>query len=892
MKINKNIIVAVIAVVLVIGILVIERAVNRPPSEIIGFYSTNQSSMDSQNISSPAVLGKFPSLHLTSSYDPFAVERSFWHSGTLSLANHADAFENVDIRIRGRGNSTWHFGEEKRPLRLRFETPQSFLGSDYIARDWVLISNHFDLTLMRTYLAFYLASLLNGLDWTSSAQFVHLYINGEYVGVYQVSDERDIQPGRMQLIFDENPAVSEYLFELDHSAINNRTEGVEFFFADGRPYDIRYPRNDRLSIGHVEYMQDFVENIAEVLRSRDFAAISAVMDIPSFVDFYLVQELFKNTDVGYNSVFMQVRGQGEDRRLYWGPVWDFDRSAGNMYYWHDYHHLHAAVRNHFMRYLMTTPEIFALVAERWEEISENQVKQMIAHIEYLAYTYEAEFARNFEAFPVWEAPLPSWMTKMLPTHLHEIDSWSGQIEFLLEWFEGRIWWMNQMFIYDKDLREWWLDYLEPQRDFPSLSLNLPEHPFLQERTHRQRGSVSLTNTATEFAFRNENISVRGRGNTTWRYGEDKRPLRIRFDEPRTFLDSEYAHREWILLANHFDRSLLRNHGAFYLANLLDGMDWSPFSRFVHLYINGKYYGVYELTEERDIAPGRVNITFDADPTISEYFFELNGHVRGWRATEYEEGIHYFIVNGRFYELRWPSVNMREQTHLDYVQNYVQNVSDAIRTHNWDEIMRLIDIPSFIDFYIVQELFKNADIWQFSVFMQIRGQGENRHLYMGPVWDFDQSSGNNSYVENPRGRLVERDHYWYNYLMQMPAFRSKVTERWDEVKDSYIPQTITHIRYMGETYAHAFQRNFDKHPNIMGDVFEWNWVQSYATAAINNFPGQVDFLADFLTVRKQWMDDFLHDRLPTYEYRDGDSGEHIDERGDERISEYEGRPMYV
>ena len=481
MKINKNIAVAVFAAVLVVIILLMDRAVNRPASDNDGYQPTHpeaivetytpspniptQNSIGGNNEEIPlphtyahVVKGQFPTLHITSSYNPFEVERDFWHNGTLSLANHTDAFDHVDIRIRGRGNSTWLFGEEKRPLRLRFEEPQSFLGSEYAARDWVLISNHFDLTLMRTYLAFYLASLLEGLDWTSSAQFVHLYINGAYVGVYQVSDERDIQPGRMQLTFDENPAISEYLFELDNNAVNGGIEGVDFFFAYGIPFDIRYPRNARLSLEHVEYMRNFVEDIFAVLRTRDFEAIRAVIDIASFIDFYLVQELFKDIDAGFNSVFMQVRGQGENRRLYWGPVWDFDRSAGNMYYWHNYEHLHAAVRDQFMKYLISTPEIFEIVSARWAEISSHQVRQMISRVEYYARNYQEEFDRNFERFPIWET-IPPWMTRMIPPHLHEIDSWNGQVEHLLEWFEGRIWWMNQMFIEDEELREWWMNYL-------------------------------------------------------------------------------------------------------------------------------------------------------------------------------------------------------------------------------------------------------------------------------------------------------------------------------------------------------------------------------------------------------------------------------------------------
>ena len=407
-------------------------------------------------------------------------------------------------------------------------------------------------------------------------------------------------------------------------------------------------------------------------------------------------------------------------------------------------------------------------------------------------------------------------------------------------------------------------------DFPSLFITAPKHPFQQDRSYWQRdSSLTMTNTSPEFQFTDVDVRVRGRGNTTWIYGPDKRPLRIRFETPQPMLGSEYPHRDWILLANHFDRSLLRNHGAKYLGNLLTGMPWTPSSQFVHLYINGEYYGVYELTEERDVIVGRIELTHDPDPTISEYSLELNNHVIGWRASEFEEGVDYFELLTRAYQLRWPSGNLRNDGHFEYVHNYIQRTSNAIREHNWREITNLIDIPSFIDFYIVQELFKNADIARFSVFMQIRGQGDNRRLYLGPVWDFDQSSGNNEYVESPEGRLVERDNYWYNYLMQIPAFKQAVTERWDEVKLTYIPQTIEHIYYMATTFEDSFNRNFERHPYIMGDIFEWNWVHSYATAEIDTFIGQAEFLIDFLTLRKQWIDDFLHDRLPESEEEYGE-----------------------
>jgi len=398
----------------------------------------------------------FPSISLTAAYDPFTMHRNTWHSGHMTLVGHDHEFENADVRIRGRGNSSWIFGAEKRPLRIRFNEPTYFFGP-VPAYDWVLIANHFDLTLMRTYLAFYLAGLLDGMDWTASANFAHLYINGAYVGLFQISDERDIIPGRIQLVSDPDPQLSEFLFELDNSAVNSGEEGVTYFVVNEMPYDIRYPRGAALSTYHVAYLQNWVEEMTVLLQRGNFDEISQAVDLDSFVDFYIVQEFFKNIDVGFNSVFMQARGVGNARRLYFGPVWDFDRSVGNMLFWGSYEHLHAAVRNQFMRYLLQVPEVFDMVAERWAEIVDDPIVQMLARIDELL-EYEQDFERNFYAFPVWENR-PDWMDRFIPIHLQEIDTWRGQVEYMQEWFAGRVWWMSELFIGRGELAEWWIRHL-------------------------------------------------------------------------------------------------------------------------------------------------------------------------------------------------------------------------------------------------------------------------------------------------------------------------------------------------------------------------------------------------------------------------------------------------
>ena len=389
--------------------------------------------------------------------------------------------------------------------------------------------------------------------------------------------------------------------------------------------------------------------------------------------------------------------------------------------------------------------------------------------------------------------------------------------------------------------------------FPVIEIATDTHPFHMPRTTWHDGTVVIDGWESH-------ARVRGRGNTTWIYGEEKRPLRLRFTQPTYLLDFPTPHRDWILLANHFDRSLLRNHGAMHLAGQLHGMYFTPRSQFVNLYINGNYYGIYELTDERNQDLGRANLRQNIDPTLSEFFIELNGHARYFPPDEQAEVA--FVVNDMYYEMRWPS----GPYHLAYANQYISAVSQAIRSGNITALNQLIDIPSFIDFYIVQELFKNGDIGGFSVFMQIRGQGMNRRLHMGPVWDFDQSSGNTSLVENPLNPIAARDNYWFRYLMEIPQFKQAVNWRWEEIRNNQLPQTINHLQDIATQYQDNFNRNFYAFPYIMGDLFEWNWVQSYATAALPTFQAQVDFLIDYLETRAMWMDHYLTQRLPDLDTR--------------------------
>jgi hypothetical protein len=360
----------------------------------------------------------FPSIHITAPQSPFA-DRNSWQNGTVRVADSEYSFRATAARIRGRGNSTWEDGADKRPLRLRFPEPTAMLGSAYEATDWILLSNRFDESLLRNYAALSLAQT-SRMYALPTIRNVHLYVNRQYMGVYLLTDERDIGAGRLELEFHEIPSRSGFFIELEP-----RSGDV---VVNDMPYSIRFPNNPE----HTEYAAAFLEHICFAIRTRNFEKVKTMIDIPSFVDYYLIQELFKNSD-GPLSNFMYIKGIGNERRLYMGPAWDFDISAGVCsglsLGFHDDQVIIMGLFSLWYRNLMEVSEFRELVATRWNEMRETEIPQMLERINELAENYRTEFERNFARHPSHSAR----------------NNFANDIEFLQTWFDARIRWLDNYF---------------------------------------------------------------------------------------------------------------------------------------------------------------------------------------------------------------------------------------------------------------------------------------------------------------------------------------------------------------------------------------------------------------------------------------------------------------
>jgi CotH kinase protein len=337
------------------------------------------------------------------------------------------------------------------------------------------------------------------------------------------------------------------------------------------------------------------------------------------------------------------------------------------------------------------------------------------------------------------------------------------------------------------------------------------------------------------------LQIKGHGNSTW--GMPKKPYKLKLDKKAALLGLPAA-KNWILLANYADKTLLRNCAALSMAQQF-GAASTPRYRFVDIVMNGVYQGNYNITEDVEINANRINIPElaatdnSADVITGGYLLEVDQRK--------DEDNVFTTTKGLDFGLKDPDPISPQQ--LTYIQGYIQQTEDAIFSPNFADTVsgynKYIDVNSFIDWYLVKELMKDNDGLDFSSIYYYKDRGGK--LVMGPVWDFDLSGGNTNYsdCQYPTGWWI-RNCVWFNRLFQDPAFAAKVKQRWVQLRVTVIPSIFTNIDNYDAYINISQQQNF-KTWNILGEYVWPNvvWLGSYQP--------EVDYLKTWLHTRVTWMD---------------------------------------
>ena len=368
----------------------------------------------------------FPIISIDTLDEAPIVSKEEYLGCTVDVSNTTNEFdiEKANGKIRGRGNSTWD--APKKPYKLKFDDPIDLFGNGE-ARTWTLIANHTDLSLIRNYLAYSIALLFDTQEYTSKMQFVDLYLNGEYRGVYLVCEQVEVHPSRID-ITESGEIDTGYLIELD-----GREDGVGFYVNE-EFYAIKSPDTDgRLyTEAHGEFIKSYLEKCLEAISSDDYEKIEELIDTKSFAQAYLVFELFNCVDVGFASFYMYKDTGG---KLQCGPVWDFDRSLGVTGHQHgaeDFATLWAKEQNTWFKGLLEHGEFVKLVSNQLMEY-ENKIVETLNKCYDFAYENQESFLQNFEKWNILNDYV--WPNSGPTEKLH---TWEAHVEFTRQYLHNSL----------------------------------------------------------------------------------------------------------------------------------------------------------------------------------------------------------------------------------------------------------------------------------------------------------------------------------------------------------------------------------------------------------------------------------------------------------------------
>jgi len=346
-----------------------------------------------------------------------------------------DKVSDVNCTIKVRGNSTSR--GEKKPYNFKFSSKQELLGLGK-GKKWALLSNMYDKTQLRNLLSFNFAHDI-GMDYVQQSTFVDVYLNGEYRGVYQLCEPVDVDKTKVDIDEDGNEALLEIEpragYSNDHW-ITSPHYGLLLGF--NAPED---PTDEQRA-----YYKEFLGKAEKAMASGDYAKLCEYVDVESFANAYIVQELFKQVDYTTSSTRFYIK---EDK-LYEGPVWDFDLSSGNCssYYYPEYNNkgttglswqgIHCV--GLWNQYLFKFDEFRQLVSDRLTELQpiivnlyeDNELGR--SRIDAWLDEYREDIDRNNE---LW----PTDVKDNAYEHSPVDGTYDGEIEFLRDWLKNRNQWL-------------------------------------------------------------------------------------------------------------------------------------------------------------------------------------------------------------------------------------------------------------------------------------------------------------------------------------------------------------------------------------------------------------------------------------------------------------------
>lgn len=362
-----------------------------------------------------------------------------WISGSVTLQFPDGApYDDVSqtVHIKGRGNATWLYPKKGYSLKFSEKTAVSGMSSH---KKWVLVGNYLDRSLLRNQFISYVGkTVFTGMSWTPSFVPVDFVLNNEYLGTYLIGEQIKIDEHRVNV--GEGSFIVEINCRMDE-AFNFKTSLTDV------PVSLKDP--DDVPPEMQQTVREIINRTESVLFSDGYAdsetGYAACLDVPSFVDWYLLNELAKTRDALFpaeNSSSVYMYYDSADDKLHMGPIWDYDVACGladidtcaspEGFYIKD-----AEGSSWFSR-LLSDDAFLQAVKARWEEVREGLKAAIDAEIDAEKAVIEQSAQMNFARWPVlgtkpiWQ-PDADWQSR---------TTFESEVQHLKDWLTARWLWMD------------------------------------------------------------------------------------------------------------------------------------------------------------------------------------------------------------------------------------------------------------------------------------------------------------------------------------------------------------------------------------------------------------------------------------------------------------------
>ncbi len=379
--------------------------------------------------------------------------------------------------------------------------------------------------------------------------------------------------------------------------------------------------------------------------------------------------------------------------------------------------------------------------------------------------------------------------------------------------------------------------------------NIPDEPKISaQMAISYNGIENITDYTDSSYYYRGNIGIEIRGHTSQGFPKKQYGLETRNADGDNLSVSLFGmpeQKDWILYAPFSDKSLMRNVIAY---DIFRSMGYyAPRTKFCQLVINGDYVGVYVFMEKIKKDVGRVDISRPTAENLSGgYLLEFDGLDR------VDSTDLYFLTEKKQqpYTIKFPRKKNITADQIAWIKNYINNFEKTLFSDSFNDpntgFNQFIDSPSWIDYILINEVFRNFDSFQSSTYLYKK---KDEKLFAGPVWDFNIAMGNTNYDNSnfTEGWLMD-ERYLPSRLLEDSVFTNEYKKRWKTLRENQL--ALPKILFLIDDYTRlldtAQKTNFERW-SVLG---EYVWPNRFVG---NSYEDEINYLKQWLKARFSWID---------------------------------------